>query len=190
MGHGLRQWLVTIAGGVVWLVAVACGPYGAYSQVAAERKPLGKDEGYEHTASRVGFAFSEGWEVLGVRAQGPVTSLGLRHRKDGTEVTLYWSKPDQPISAETIGRTEWQGLEGLYGDKIGQPEPVTVRGKKGFRLALEGGPLGTDEPGLVGVVYVFAVEADGQWWKIKVRATAKGKDKLTDVVKLLDGYRW
>jgi hypothetical protein len=152
--------------------------------------PFNEKGGYWHRQSGVGFLYPDGWNNLGVSVRGPITSLGLRKGKGAIEVTLYWTAADRPISPETVGQVEWSALGSLYGDKLGRPVAVTVRGKPGYRLKISGGPLGESEPGLVGVVYVFAVKVGQDWWKIKLRATASDMDKLAEVEKLLDNYRW
>jgi hypothetical protein len=154
------------------------------------RPPFGEKEGYLHRQSGVGFLYPDGWENLGVNVRGPVTSLGLRKGQGAVEVTLFWTASDVPISAETVGEVEWSALSSLYGDKLGRPEPVAVRGKPGYKLKIGGGPLGKDKPELVGLVYVFAVKSERGWWKIKLRATARDKEKLAEVEKRLDNYRW
>jgi hypothetical protein len=163
---------------------------GAGSDRRTRTPPFGEKEGYYHRPSGVGFLYPDGWNVLGVRDQGPVTSLGLRKNEGGIEVTLYWTEPDQPIDSRTVGDVEWSGLRALYGDKVGKPESITVGTQTGFRLPIRGGPVGEADPTLSGVVYVFAVKSEKDWWKIKLRATIRGKEKLAEVEKLLNNYRW
>jgi hypothetical protein len=152
--------------------------------------PFGEEEGYWHRQSGVGFLYPDGWQNLGVTVRGPITSLGLRKGSGAIEVTLYWTAPDDPISAETIGQIEWSALRSLYGDKLGLPEPVIVGAKPGYRLTISGGPLGEGGAELTGVVYVFAVQAGGAWWKIKLRATARDRASMAEVEQLLGNYRW
>jgi hypothetical protein len=189
-----------VALAVLLAVALGCSgeptggaPKGATpkSDPAPEnRPPFGPKEGYWHRQSGVGFLYPDGWENLGVTDRGPVTSLGLRKGQGAIEVTLFWTVPDGPITPETVGQVEWSALSSLYGDKLGRPEPVVVRGKPGYRLTISSGPLGKGGPELVGVVYVFAVKTGDDWWKIKLRATAHDKEKLAEVERLLDNYRW
>lgn len=152
--------------------------------------PFGDKEGYWHKQSGVGFLYPDGWENLGVRPGNPVTSLGLRKGQGVVEATLYWTVPDGPVNAETIGETEWSGLSSLYGNKLNRPEPIVVRGKPGFKLKISSGPLGEGGSELTGVVYVFAIKSGRDWWKVKLRATVGEKDNLAEVERLLDNYRW
>ena len=196
---------ITRRGGFValaWLLAVVLGcsnrptdgaPKDSISKsdpVPQNLPPFGEKEGYWHQRSGVGFLYPSGWEKLGVTTRGPVTSLGLRKGQEAIEVTLFWTVPDGPINVETIGQAEWSALSSLYGDKLGRPEPVVVQAKPGFKLRISGGPLGEGGSELSGVVYVFAVKSGNDWWKIKLRATSREKDKLAEVEKLLDNYRW
>lgn len=162
----------------------------ASKEGSVKMAPFSDKEGYFHQESGVGFLYPKGWDNLGVEARGPMTALGLRKDSGVAEVTLYWSYPDREISPETVGDIEHSALSTMYGDKLGKPEPVVANGKRGFRIAINGGPLGDESPGRSGVVYVFAVKSGQDWWKIKLRATVNGLARLTEVEKLLDNYRW
>ena len=152
--------------------------------------PFAGDEGFWHPESAVGFHFPAEWTNLGVSNRGQITSLGLRKGEGEIEVTLYWSAPDEAINEQSIGQIEWTGLKTIYADKVGSPKPITAGQKAGYRLAIDSGPLGKEESGLKGVVYVFAVNSKDTWWKIKLRATASTPEQFAEIAKLLDNYRW
>ena len=115
--------------------------------------------------------------------------IGLSKDQGGIEVTLFWSKLQPDRDPATIGADELAMLRQVYGDKVSGPEPITVSGQKWSKLPIIGGPMGINDPQLSGVVYVMAVRHDGQIWKVKLRATFKGKENLPTVEALLNNYR-
>jgi hypothetical protein len=172
------------------------GPQATKSPDAPEAQPAGskpapfdESKGYLHKKSGVGFIYPEGWDRLGVVARGPVTHLGLSKDKGDIEATLYWTELAGNVNPAAIGSQELAALRPIYREKVGTPEPATIAGRRGYKLAIAGGPLGSDAPDLAGVVYVFAVRRSEQTWKIKLRATVRGKEKLAAVEKLLGYYR-
>jgi hypothetical protein len=193
MWHRVVGWFLCAAPLAAMLIGcqdrAAPGSPGAATGVAA---PAAFDEskGYLHKPSGVGFVYPDGWENLGVTDRGPITSLGLRKREPQIEVTLYWTRPDEPIDAMTVGEVEYETLRSVYGDKVGTPEPIRSGDQFGYRLMISRGPLGQENPNLSGVVYVFAVHRDSQPWKIKLRATAAGREHLATAEELLRNYHW
>ena len=166
-------------------------PAGAAVAGSSPARPtFDETKGYLHKPSGVGFVYPDGWENLGVTDRGPITSLGLRKREPPVEVTLYWTRPDVPTDPTNVGDVEYEALRSVYGDKVGKPEPMRNGEQPGYRLAISGGPIGEGSPALSGVVYVFAVRREGQPWKIKLRATAKGREHLSLAEELLKNYRW
>jgi hypothetical protein len=151
--------------------------------------PADEARGYLHKQSGVGFIYPEGWENLGAKSQGPITQLGLRKDGGAIEVTLYWTALDPDRDPETIGALELTTLRQLYHDKVSGPESVTVAGQPWKKLSIAGGPVGVNDPNLSGVVYVFAIRRNQQAWKIKLRATVQGPEKLAAVEELLNNYR-
>lgn len=149
--------------------------------------PADQGKGYLHKESGVGFVYPEGWEVLPAKSHGVITQLGLR--KEAVEVTLYWTALEPGQDPAAIGPQELAALRPLYGDKVTGPESVAIGEQPWKKLAIAGGPLGTDAPELSGVVYVFATRRNQQAWKIKVRATVRGAEKLKAVEDLLKNYR-
>jgi hypothetical protein len=157
----------------------------------AAREPFDETRGYLHKPSGVGFVYPDGWERTPLRSEGPLTSFGLNKQTPRATVTLYWTESDQPLDGATVGQNEYEALRPHYGTKLGKPEPIQVGGQKGFKLSIDGGPLGQIESDLVGVIYVFAVRKGGQWWKVKLRATVPGRENLALLVEpLLANYRW
>jgi hypothetical protein len=134
--------------------------------------------------------YPDGWENLGVQRKQGIAILGLRHPDDMIEATLYWSPAGDTIDVMTVGDVEQANLAPIYSDKVGVPQPILIRGKAGFKIPIQGGPLGVDDPNLVGGVYVFAIPFGGDWYKIKLRATASSEEGLAKAEKLLDNYRW
>lgn len=196
MWHRAAGWLLCAAPLAAGLVGcqdrAVPGPPGATSKVGSpvDRPAFDETKGYLHKPSWVGFVYPDGWENLGVTDRGPITSLGLRKREPHIEVTLYWTRPDDPVNATTVGDVEYDSLRSVYGDKVGKPEPIRSGDQPGYRLAISGGPLGETRPGLFGAVWVFVVRRDNQPWKIKLRATAAGREHLTTAEELLQNYRW
>lgn len=160
------------------------------SPVAAKAEPFDGSKGYLHKESGIGFIYPEGWDKLPVKTEGAITRLGVRKEESAIVVTLYWTEMGRIAEAINIGEQEFAALRPLYQDRLGKPEAITSGKQSGYKIAIAGGPVGIDNPNLAGVVYVFLVQRGRTAWKIKLRATVHGRDKLDLVEKLLDNYRW
>src|SRR5258707_15768347 len=75
-------------------------------------------KGYLHKPSGVGFVYPDGWENLGVKSQGPETSLGLRKDRGDVEATLSWCEADGLADEWTIALNEYDALRTLYKDNV------------------------------------------------------------------------
>jgi hypothetical protein len=147
-------------------------------------------KGYLHKPSGVGFVYPAGWEMLGVKSQGPETSLGLRKNQGDVEVTLSWAEVNASTDEYALALSEYDGLRALYKDNVHRPEPITQGARRGYRVAVVGAPLGVMDPEAFGVVYLFVARRGQQAWTIKLRATARGPQNLARVEELLGQYRW
>jgi hypothetical protein len=165
------------------------GP-SAGSAPGREATAFDESKGYLHKPSGVGFVYPDGWENLGVKSQGPETSLGLRKGQGDVEATLSWSDVDGSADEYGVALNEYDALRTLYKDNVRRPEPITQGARHGYRLAIVGGPLGVMDPESLGVVYLFVVRRGQQAWTVKLRATARGPQNLAHVDELLGQYRW
>lgn len=153
-------------------------------------EPFDETKGYLHKPSGVGFVSPDGWEKTPMRSEAGITSFGFNKDTPRITVSLYWTVSEESLDGAAVGEYEYEALSQLYGPKISKPQPVQVSGRSGFKLSIDGAPLGQKETGAAGVVYVFGVRKDGQWWKIKMRATVTGRENLAIVEPLLQNYRW
>ena len=153
-------------------------------------EPFDQTKGFLHKPSGVGFVYPDGWERTETRSEPEITSFGLNKQNPKLTVTLYWTKSEEPLEGAAVGTIEYDTLAPLYGAKLGKPQPIQAGGRSGFKLPVESGPLGTSDAASVGAIYVFGVRKDGQWWKIKLRATVAGREHLGTVEQLLANYRW
>ncbi len=165
-------------------VSVPAGP-----GTAGTTETFDTSKGYLHEASGVGFIYPDGWDRSDVTTMGRVTALDMKAQGGSLHVSLYWTALTSCTKPVDFDRLEVLNLRQLYGNSVGDPEPMLIAGQQGYRISIARGPLGdTPGSGLVGVVYVFAVHCDGQAWKIKLRATVHGEQNLQAIGALLNNY--
>ncbi|WP_020476296.1 hypothetical protein [Zavarzinella formosa] len=165
-------------------------PETAPAPTVPARLAFDETKGHLDRPSGVGFVYPRGWDNLGVTDQSGVVSLSMRRREPPVEVSIQWSKLEENLDDKSVGDGEFNSLQSLYGDKAGKPEPCKSGDQSGFRLSFAGGPRGATGVELKGLVYVFAVRHEQQWWKVRLRATSRD-DSLTRAAEgLLKNFRW
>jgi hypothetical protein len=143
--------------------------------------------GYLHRESRTGFVYPPGWKLLPAKQEHGFTALGLQ--KNGMGVSVYWTPQETETTKAMAARTR-QELIPVYGaEKLSQPAPVLVGKQTWYRMYINSGPMGSNNPNLSGVLYVLALPRDGITWQLKVRATVDDKAKLAQVEGLLKNFR-
>jgi hypothetical protein len=172
------------------IVVLGCTPKSTVPATVQVSTPFDESKGYVHKPSGVAFVYPEGWEHREPYLKQGMTVMSLWKVDPPIQVVLFWSDADPNVDPDDIGQKEYEELKPLYGDKLGKPTRIESKRQQGFKLAIDGGPVGVNDKKLKGVNYVFGVRGRPTYWKIKLRATVQDVADLKAVEALLDQYEW
>lgn len=148
---------------------------------------------FRHEPSKSSLKVTKDWEEVNTNNVIRQSHLGLRKAFGGVDVTVTWTKLQNPLKFDEAIELELNQLIQTYGkDKVTKKEPITIDNKSVSVIELGEGP---DRNGKqVGVVYLFDAGPDANdRWKVKVRAIVNKANQeagLKAVSDLLRQFQW
>lgn len=151
--------------------------------------PADESKGYLHKASGIGIVFPNGWKKLDLKETARDTTLAIM-KEEGEVAVFTWTPHDWESGVGGVGNGLYTSLRTSFVDRVELPEPVEFAGHLGFRLRLTGGPKGSNDPKLVGVVYAFGLQRKVNTWVLSIQTMAHSRKNLdANANDLLEGLR-